>query len=218
MRSICRIKNITAKRITKPLLQEVVEVVVSQVTSPPQDHLLIYGFARQILRESVDIVSWKGNVEENTSHEAKRQKRDDEEIRHGTTELVDDRILNLVEDYWLAIGESKKTLMAQGDPPRAKMQTPVLHCHVESPSASSTISSPPPPLATIANAAVPVSSRPPLPLQQTPDIEPTPKSSISKNDAFAIIDSIVHYIVEPHGESDLLTGCLSVLDRCWPMK
>ena len=210
-RSICRIKNVTAKRITKPLLQEVVEVVISQLTTIHQDPTMLSAFATQVLRESVDIVSWKGNVVENTTHEAKRQKRDDTEVRHGGTELLDGPILAIVEEYWAAIGESRTT---QEEALREET------LHIESPA----ISTPPLPplLATIAKAGVPMSPTrplPPLPLQPKVIREPKPKSSVSKKEANVILSRIAAYIaVEGCDESDLLTASLSILDRHWPTR
>ena len=210
-RSICRIKNVTAKRITKPVLQEVVDVVISQSTTMPQDTEILSAFATHVLRETVDIVSWKGNVVDNTSHEAKRQKRDEEVVRHGPTELLDGRILALVEEYWTAIGES-------GTQEVAPLEETLLQVrHIESPTLTSPL---PPLLATNAK----VSMSPPrtlssLPLQPKVIREPKPKNSVSKKEAIAILNRIVDHIVEEGcGESDLLTVSLSILDRCWPIR
>lgn len=206
-RSICRVKNVTAKRITKPLLREVAEVVVAQAATMPRDRTILSAFATHVLRESVDIVSWKGNVVESTAPEAKRQKRDDEVVRHGAPELVDGRTLDLVEQYWESVGKSR----AREEAPREETPPPSKAPPPPPPS-------PPPPLAKSAEATVPASPqrRAPSPVQTL--TQPKPKSSVSKKEAIGILNHVVGCIVEDDGESDLLTACLSVLDRCWPMR
>jgi len=212
-RSICRVKNVTAKRITKPLLREVAEVVVAQAATMPRDKTILSAFATHVLRESVDIVSWKGNVVESTAPEAKRQKRDDEVVRHGAPELVDGRTLDLVEQYWESVGKSR----AREEAPREETPPPS-KASPQSPPPKASRPSPPPPLAKSAEATAPASPQwqAPSPVQTL--TRPNPKSSVSKKEAIGILNHVVGCIVEADGESDLLTACLSVLDRCWPMR
>jgi len=206
-RSICRVKNVTARRITKPLFSEVVEVLVVQAPTLPHDKIMLAAYGAQVLRESVDIVSWKGNVVANSEPEAKRLKRDDEEIRRGGPGLVDAATLAMVEEYGAAVGTRKPPTQASqklparkpAKPPQAPPQAPPLP-----PPLPPSLPSPPHPSS--------VSASSPLPR------EPKPLSSVSKKEAIAILDAIAGHLVEHPGESDPLTACLSILERCWPTR
>jgi len=199
-RAICRVKTVTCKRIVKGLLLSVVEMTVASVEQSPNDDAeMILARAKQLLRDKTDVVSWKGNVLSLDSAEAKRVKRDEEEIRRGGA-IIDATTANLVDSYWEAAqGRRDKSKQEPEVPPLARQDAMPAKDEPAQP------------------ISAPLESAVEAPINATPVRAPRPCSSVSKREAAGILQKISIYIVDHRGDEQILKGSYAVLHRCWPM-
>lgn len=199
-RAICRVKNVTSKRIVKPLLLSVVQKTVACAEqSPRDDAVVLHARSKQLLREEADVVSWKGNVLPLDSAEARRKTRDEAEVRHGEPGIVDPITLQLVDTYWDAVTRRANLKKEEAQsPPVAMMEEQATPPKEEAPPPAAS-----PPRESTVNAA--------------PARVPRPRSSVSKKEAASILQKVAEFIVEHRGEAQLLRGSYAVLHQCWPM-
>lgn len=212
---IARVKNVTSKRITQEVLAGVVEVVVANSTGA-NNQTDIQAFAKHTLITAVDKVSWKGNVVAASSAEAKRRKRDDTEVRHGGSKLIDDVTMQCVDAYWNAIACRKELTPTKAAPisEAAEAVAPISEAAAMPPLPPSETKEPLP----IAEEAVSEDVASPV---CTP-VKARPKSSVSKKQAFAILEAVSHLLATKAwsrlAETEVVyEQCLSVVRQHWPM-
>jgi len=206
-RCIARVKNITSKRITQAVLSSVIEGVVTHSVGAINE-INIFAFAKHRLITAVDKVTWKGNVVPSDSAEAKRRKRDDVEVRHGETTLIDDVTMQCIDAYWQAL-VCRKELTVKADVEKITVSD---HVAPSTPSIPSPPSPPSSPLET--KALEPIVEEAILPMVIVEPVHIKPKSSISKKQAFAILEVVSHFLAthaKPTGEQ-----CLALARQRWP--
>jgi len=212
---IARVKNVTSKRITQAVLAGVVEVVVANSTGV-NNQTDIHSFAKHTLICAVDKITWKGNVVASSSAEAKRRKRDDTEVRHGGSKLIDDVTMQCVDAYWKALISRKElTATKAASLPAA----PALEAVAAPSSPPSDVTESPGATAE----AVPGVVSPPTAIayDDTPAANVAnackPKSSVSKKQAFEILEEVSHLLaMGGHATGEALGQCLSLMRQRWP--
>ena len=105
-RVLRKIEVVSSRRITKKLMLTVLEEVVLEMLRRPsmaRDAMMLFGEAKQRLIHHVDRITANGNVVLASSKEAKRRRRDSDELKVGGQSLLSDTNREVAEAYWQAI-------------------------------------------------------------------------------------------------------------------
>ena len=215
-RCIFRSKTVSSKRLTFPMINGIVEEcvrVVKEAPGHPPQEIDVVGFLKLEMKSRCDVVSFKGNVIDATSADAKRVTREGTLLRRGGPELVDDETRQICDAMWEEMGQRRQLLEESKAVKRRGMEHPEMTRQCPTGRTNRTLAG--------AEATSPTSSRPPLVNNAPKDpakpvTAPRPQSSISKKQASTLFSTVAAYIAAHHHDEGLREAVLQIVQRGWP--
>ena len=231
-RVIFRSMTITSKRLTRPVINDIIMAglsVVTEAARTPMD-IEIVAFLKAELKSKCDCVSYKGNLLVSTSAEAKRVTREGVILRRGDMSLVDPDTRGLCEAMWDELGQRHSIVEEGKAAKRARVEAN------DTASQATTVVAPspeaPPEAASVIKEA---EASPPLPHVTSPELELSPlpvksslskteavpkpklKSSISKTEAAVLFQRVAEYMIMHRREESLDEAVVQLVDDWWPV-
>jgi hypothetical protein len=231
-RAICKIAIVSSRRITRILINSVIEAAmqaIAQMKGKRDAMLVLCAFKRQLLAQ-VDKVSFVANLLPAFSTEARRKRRGEELVLRGGPELVDATTKEVCELYWQQVQERDAL---EEEAKAAKRQKPAVR-PAEVGKATTTVRPASPSVGRAAPVKVKVATaaadesnlKPPATLDLTAVTKKArnskPKSSINKTQAGNLMQLVADFVAgnwtpgKGLADMELMPAIDQLVDDFWP--